>query len=54
MNEPEFDIHEEAVREGARKQNATAYAAWIAETGGPDMTELDAITEEISLKGAEW
>ncbi len=43
-----------AARDAARKQNAAAYAAWIAETGGPDMAAADAVTEDISLSGAQW
>lgn len=43
-----------AAREAARKQNAAAYASWLAETGGPDMAAADTVTEEISLTAAQW
>lgn len=43
-----------ASREAARRQNAAAFAAWLLETDTPDMAAADAVTEEISLSGAQW
>lgn len=43
-----------AARDAARKQNATAYAAWLSITNGVDMEDLDDQTHNVSLAGAEW
>jgi len=44
-----------AAREAARRQNAQAYAAWLAESHVPEeMGPADAVTSEISLAGSEW
>lgn len=44
-----------AAREAARKQNAAAYAAWLAQSGaGEEMRAADATSAEISLAGSQW
>ena len=41
-----------AARAAARRQNAAAYLAWEARRAA--RTDLDAMTEQASLAGAEW